>query len=197
MAKKDKAPLLTPKEEKFVAHYCVHFNGAWAVRYAAFETNWPAQYAAELLAKPPIQARVDKVIEGLGDLHFRLADEVTGQLKAMKNADRTAIFDADGNLIDPKNWPEECKLLLAGIEVEQLFEGAGEDRKQIGVTKKVKLETPKGILDSLAKLTGQWIERSQFLDKHGRPIDPPAAAQPVINVTVGATAPQKQGNGHA
>lgn len=189
MAKKT----LTPKEEKFIAHYCVHFNGAAAVRHAGYESIAPNEYARELLTKPHIQDRVGKVIESLGDLHFRLADEVTGQLKAMKGADRTAIFKADGSLIDPKDWPEECKMLLAGVEVDEITVGD----KVIGRTKKVKLEAPKGILDSLAKITGQWIERSQFLDKHGKPVDPPAAAHPIISVTVGAIpAEPKKGNGH-
>jgi len=187
---------LTPKEKKFVAHYCVHFNGSAAVRHAGYDTIAPAQYARTLLTKVHIQERVNKVIEGLGDLHFRLADEVTGKLKAMSDADRTQIVDENGNLRPMSEWPEECKLLISGIEVEETFEGTGRDRRRIGELKKVKLEAPKGILDSIAKITGQWIDRSQFLDRHGRPTDPPAPTAAVIEVTVGLPAPKK-GNGHA
>jgi hypothetical protein len=188
MAKKSET-LLNPRELKFVAHYCVHFNGSAAVRFAGFESVRPNEYAYELLTKPHIQAQINQVIESLGDLHFRLADENTGRLKAMRDADRTAIFADDGSLIDPKDWPEECKLLLAGIETEERVAGDGESAHLIRV-KKVKLEPPKGIIDSLAKITGQFIERTQQLGKDGKPIDPPAV-QPVINVTVGAPEAKK------
>lgn len=184
---------LTPLQEKFVAHYAIHFNGTAAVKHAGFDTEWPGRYAVELLSKPLIQERVNKVIESLGELHFRLADEVTGDLRAMKRADRTAIFNEDGSLKDPAEWPEECKLLLAGVDIEERT--VGDDENPIIIrTKKVKLEAPKGILDSLARITGQWIERSQYLDKFGRPTDPPAAAQPIVNLTVGSL-PAKKGNG--
>lgn len=185
---------LTPKEKKFVAHYAVHFNGTAAVKHAGFGTISPGQYAVELLTKPKIQERVNKVIEGLGELHFRLADEVTGDLRAMKRADRTAILNEDGSLKDPADWPEECKLLLAGIDIEERT--IGDENPVVIRTKKVKLEGPKGILDSLAKITGQWIERSQYLDKFGHPTDPPALAQPIVNLTVG-TLPARKGNGSA
>lgn len=182
---------LTPKEKKFVAHYCIHFNGTAAVKHAGFETVAPGQYAVQLLTKRSIQARVNKVIEGLGELHFRLADEVTGDLRAMKRADRTAILNEDGSLKDPADWPEECKLLLAGIDIEERT--VGDENPVIIRTKKVKLEAPKGILDSLAKITGQWIERSQFLDRHGNPTDAPRPI--VINNVVNPLPAARKGNG--
>lgn len=171
-----KGKAVTPMEKKFVAHYCVHFNGTAAVKHAGFKTEWPGQYAVQLLTKRSIQDQVNRVIEGLGELHFRLADEVTSSLRAMSHADRTAILNVDGSLKDPKDWPEECKLLLAGIDIEERTVGEGRDETIIR-TKKVKLEAPKGILDSLARITGQWIERSQFLNRHGEPTDPPGSEE--------------------
>lgn len=177
---------LNPRETKFVAHYAVHFNGAAAVRTAFPDTNQrdARNYAREVLAKPYIQAHIQAKIAELGELHFRLADENTALLRSMRDADRTAIFDEDGNLKDPKDWPDECKALLAGVDVEEVVRGRGKDA-QVVVIRKVRLEAPKGIIDSLAKINGQWIDRSQLLDKNGRPVDP-VAVQPIIKVTVGA-----------
>lgn len=174
------------REAKFVAHYSVHFNGAAAVRFAGYETG-PGNdrhYARELLTKPHIQAAIRKRVGDLGELHFELANEVSARLQQMAFADRTAILDADGNLIDPRDWPDDCKALLAGIEIEEQMKGEGEEAMLVRV-KKVKLSEPKAILDSLAKITGQFIERSQMLGKDGKPVDPPAAMQAVVNITVG------------
>jgi phage terminase small subunit len=175
---------LNPREEKFVAHYSVHFNGAAAARFAGFAPGGGERnYARELLIKPYIQKHISAKLAELGELHFRLADENTSLLRTMRDADRTAIFDDTGALKDPKDWPEECKALLAGIEVEERTVGEGENAQVIRV-KKVRLEPPKGVIDSLAKISGQFIERSQLLDRHGRPVDP-LSVRPVINLTLG------------
>ncbi len=182
----DELPKLAPREQKFVAHYSVHFNGAGAVRFAGYETEHQRQYAVELLSKPYIQKHVEKARAELGTLHFDLANQATAMLAAMMQADRTKILDAEGNVLDPKDWPDDCKLLMAGVEVEEtmIAEGAGMIR-----LKKVKLEAPKGIIDSVLKATGAIVDRTQLLDRHGKPTDP-HQPQPIINVTVGAAPPK-------
>lgn len=170
--------------KKFIAHYCVHFNGSAAIRFAGYETKWPAAYATELLTKPEVQDEIKKVRDELGELHFDLANRATAKLRSMMEADTTQIFTAEGNVKDFDEWPEDCKLLLAGVEVEELWEGAGKDRRPVGNLRKVKLEAPKGIIDSILKATGKFIDRTQFIGKDGRPVDP-VAVQPIINVTVG------------
>lgn len=169
------------RERRFVAHYSVHFNGAEAVRFAGYKTQWPSQYATQLLAKPHVQKMVEATIKDLGELHYRLADESLARLRSMHNAERTAIFSADGGLLPPEQWPIECKHLLAGIKVVEMFD---KDGTVIGYTKEVKLSDPKGIEDSILRATGRVVDRTQFLGKDGKPVDP-GAVQPIINVTVG------------
>jgi len=178
--------------KKFVAHYCVHFNGAAAIRFAGYDTAWPSAYATELLTKPEVQDEIKKVRDDLGELHFDLANRATAQLTAMMQADRAGIFTPEGVVKDFDEWPEDCKLLLAGVEVEELWEGTGKDRRPIGTLRKIKLEAPKGILDSILKVTGKFIERTQMLDRHGNPVDPGTVA-PIIEVTVGLDPAKKGG----
>jgi phage terminase small subunit len=178
-------PQLNPREQKFIAHYSVHFNGAAAVRFAGYKTDWANAYARELLARPEIQQHVDKARKDLGTLHFDLFNQAVSKLALMMQADRTEILDAEGNVKDPEEWPEECKLLIAGIEIEERMQGEGDAAEMIRV-KKVKLEGPKGIIDSLAKLTGNVVEKHQMLGKDGKPTDPSVPIAPVIYMTVGA-----------
>lgn len=183
---------LFARAKKFIAHYSVHFNGAAAVRFAGYETKWPAQYATELLIQPDIQKAVQAKRDELGELHYDLANRATAQLTAMMQADRAGIFTPEGVVKDFDEWPEDCKLLLAGVEVEELWEGTGKDRRPIGTLRKIKLEAPKGILDSILKVTGKFIERTQMLDRHGNPVDPGTVA-PIIEVTVGLDPAKKGG----
>jgi hypothetical protein len=185
--KGEELPKLNPREQKFIAHYSVHFNGAAAVRFAKYETNWPNDYARQLLARPEIQRHVEKARKDLGVLHYDLFNQAVNRLALMMQADRTEILDAEGNVKDPEEWPEECKLLIAGIEIEERMQGEGDAAEMIRV-KKVKLEGPKGIIDSLAKLTGNVVEKHQMLGKDGKPTDPSVPIAPVIHMTVGAPA---------
>ena len=73
-----------------------------------------------------------------------------------------------------------------------MWEGTGKDRRPIGTLRKIKLEAPKGILDSILKVTGKFIERTQMLDRHGNPVDPGTVA-PIIEVTVGLDPAKKGG----
>lgn len=184
--KSDKAQAAQVK--KFIAHYVVHFNGAAAYRFAGFECadGSASELARRLLSRVEVQTQIDAEIKKLGDLHFRLHEENTARLVSMRDADRSLIFTPQGEVKDIDEWPEELKAMIAGIEVEELWQGQGEDRVQIGVLKKVKFDSPRSIIDSLAKISGQWVDRSQYLDKFGRPTDPPSSSiQPIINVTVG------------
>jgi phage terminase small subunit len=174
---------LTAREAKFVAHYSVNFNGAAAYRAAYGENPNARFYAHDLLTKPHIQKLVENKRKELGELHFDLANKAMAQLNRMLEANerRSELFSADGSLLPPDQWPEDMKLLIAGIEISENFD---KDGTVIGFLKKVKMETPKGIVDSVLKATGKFVERTQLLDKHGRPTDP-ASAQPIINMTVG------------
>lgn len=169
----------------FAAHYAVHFNGAAAYKHAGFEgaAGSASELARRILANPEVQQLIKDEIGELGELHFRLHEENTARLIAMRDADRASIFNPQGDLLDIADWPEDVKLLIAGVEIEELWEGQGKDRRPIGTVKKVKLEAPRAIVDSLAKISGQWVERAQWLGKDGKPADPGNVA-PIINVTV-------------
>ena len=180
-------PKLNGREAKFVADYCVFFNGARAVRNAGYETTTPQEYARALLTNTNIQAHIKARLADLGELHFKLHEENTERLISMRDADRTDIYNEDGSLRDPREWPEACKQILCGIEVETEMRGEG-DAAYLVRTTKVKLSDPKAIIDSLAKITGQWIERSQQIGKDGKPVDP-AQVTPVLIISYGNQLP--------
>lgn len=175
-------------ERTFCQHYAVFANGAQADRIAFPEIEAHREHAYALLTKPHIQEEINRLRGDLGELHFDLANQVLAQYKAMASADVTAMFDADGNLLDPERWPDECKLLVNGFEIEEQMRGEGDDAMLVRV-KKVKLETRKGVLDSISKTIGTFTERLQHLGKDGRPADPMAIVPPTIVYSVPGMVP--------
>ena len=68
------------------------------------------------------------------------AQQVLARLIDEANADIADIYDAAGDLKPVHEWPAVWRRgLVAGIEVEALFEGTGDKRVHIGYAKKVKL----------------------------------------------------------
>jgi len=110
------------------------------VREAGIQTKAEYQFAHDLLRRSEIQAEIKRSRPAFGDLHFRLAEESIATLRAMANADITQLYDADGNLLDPQEWPADLKLLVSGIEIEERMQGEGDGAEMVR-TKKVKLES--------------------------------------------------------
>lgn len=180
-------PKLTRPHIAFCTHYAMYFNGAAAVRHAAINCEPTAQYemAHFLLSKTEIQENIRWIRKELGELHFDLANQLLAQYNAMRLADPTKIFDENGNLRPVDEWPEDCKLLLTGIEVEESTIGEGEAAIGMQRLKKVKLESRKSVIDSMSKVLGTFVQKIDHTTG-GKPL--PAAPAAIINITVGGKA---------
>lgn len=68
------------------------------------------------------------------------AQDVLARLKDEVEADIADLFDAEGKLLPVGEWPLVWRRgLVSGIEVEELWEGRGKDREQVGTLRKIKL----------------------------------------------------------
>lgn len=141
----------TPKESRFVQEYIVDLNGAAAARRAGYSEATAKSIACELLAKPRIQDAItaamlerawrtqltaDRVLEGIADLAYY---------------DIAELFADDGSLKPIHEIPQRMRMAIAGVEVEELWEGRGEARERIGNLHKVKLVDRKGSLELLGR----------------------------------------------
>ena len=146
-------PKLTAKQELFVAEYLANgYNATQAAISAGYSKKTAKEMGAENLAKPHIAAKLEagkaKVLEKVNIdaewLHRRLAEE--------SDADIADLYDEDGVLKHPKDWPLVWrKGLVGGMDVEQLFIGKGEKRTRIGQVVKLKLSDRVKRLELLGK----------------------------------------------
>jgi phage terminase small subunit len=145
---------LTEKEELFCQGYLIDFNGARAAREAGYSADSARQIATENLSKPHIQDRIQELRQGIGKKFNITLDRIAQEYGKMAFGDIRKIFKDDGSLLLPSEWDDDTAAAIAGIDTDELFEGVGRDREQIGVTKKVKLSDKRAALDSLVKLMG-------------------------------------------
>lgn len=146
---------LTPKQEMFVLEYLKDLNATQAAIRAGYSKRTAEKIGSENLQKPEVRAAIDAAKDKRSNktgidaawLLERLADEAT--------ADIADIYDGDGNLKPVHEWPKIWRMgLVQGIEVEELFDGRGENREHIGRVRKVRLDNRVKRLELIGKHIG-------------------------------------------
>lgn len=129
---------LSKRYQRFVDEYVVDFNGAQAAVRAGYAKKSARIAAARLLTNDNISFAIAKAI---GERNKRLKidqDYVLQRLLAIDRMDIADILEDDGALKPVKEWPQIWRQFVSGIDVSELFDGKGEERKHIGVLKKIK-----------------------------------------------------------
>jgi phage terminase small subunit len=146
---------LTPKQELFVREYLVDLNATQAAIRAGYSEKNASRIAAELLGKTHVRdaveqakaERSEKVNVDAAWVLRRLADEAT--------ADIADLYNEEGKLLPVHEWPLIWRQgLVQGIEVEELFDGFGKDREQIGWVRKIRLSDRVKRLELIGKHIG-------------------------------------------
>ncbi len=172
---------LTEKEELFCQSYLIDFNGARAARDAGYSEDSARSIAAENLTKPHITARIQQLRVEMGKAFNITRERIAQEYARLAFGDIRKIFKEDGSLLMPHEWDDDTAASIAGIDTDELFEGVGREREQVGVTKKVKLSDKRAALDSLVKLMGYAAPvRSEITGADGGPVEMAAIAINIV-----------------
>lgn len=154
---------MTPKQERFVQEYLLDLNATQAAIRSGYSAKTAHVIGPENLEKPEIKAAIDaakaKREEATQvDANWvlkRLADEATADIADLYNKET-------GDLLPVHEWPLIWRQgLVQGIEIDALYEGHGEDRIQIGQTRKIKLDNRIRRLE----LIGKHVRVNAFQDQ--------------------------------
>jgi phage terminase small subunit len=145
---------LTDLQERFALEYLVDLNATRAAERAGSAAQNLTVAGSEFLANPNIAARIAEMQAERASrtkidadwLLKRLADEATANI-----AD---LYDDDGALKSVHDWPEIWRIgLVQGMDVEERYEGRGEERTQV-VTRKIKISDRVKRLELIGKHIG-------------------------------------------
>jgi phage terminase small subunit len=138
-------------QEAFCREYLINPNGAEAAIKAGYEPNTAAQSAYKLLQSNKVKERLAELsAERIARTEIT-ADFVLKELFRIASVDIGEAFDDKGNLKPLKEIPQDIRRAMQSIEVDELFDGFGQDRQQIGVTKKIKFWDKPKALELLGK----------------------------------------------
>jgi phage terminase small subunit len=134
-------PALTPRQQRFVESYLLDLNATQAAIRAGYSKRTAQEKGSQLLSHPAIRSAIDaRKIERSNETKIA-ANWVLMRLAAEAEADVADLYGDNGNLKPVHEWPKIWRQgLVQGIEVEELFEGSGDDRKHVGTLRKIRLE---------------------------------------------------------
>lgn len=122
----------------------------WAVRYSDV-VLW-------IYADAGRKRSYEDAIEARGEW-FR--QTILRELRDIGTFDIRSIFNADGGLLDPSEWPEAAARAVAGLDIFEEYSGSGDRREQTGWTKKVKFIDRLRALEKLGQTLSMFVERHE------------------------------------
>lgn len=158
---------LNARQLRFAEEYVVDLNGTAAARRAGYKGSDRVLEVtgSRLLSHAEVAARVAELQAKRSQRTQITADVVLGELLRLARTDIGEAFDADGRLKAIKDIPEDVRRAIAGVEVDELFEGRGRDRVQVGWTRKVKFWDKARALELLARHLGLLKDKVEVTGK--------------------------------
>lgn len=129
---------LNTKQKAFCEEYIIDFNATQASIRAGYSSKTANAQASRLLANVKVQAYIATLVEARSKRVSIDADYVLRRHVEIDQMDIADIFKDDETLKPLREWPKVFRQYLNGFEVSELFDYADDEKKQIGVLKKMK-----------------------------------------------------------
>lgn len=142
---------LTDKQKAFCDYYLIDFNATQAAIKAGYSQKTARAIANENLTKPDIQIYLQSKLEKL-TAKLEISQERTLlEIGRVAFQDARSFFYDDGSLIPIHLLTDDAAAVIAGMDIEELFEYADGEKNKIGHVKKIKRWDKGKALEMLAK----------------------------------------------
>ena len=165
--------MLTAKQANFADEYLVDFNAVRAYRAAypgCKSDNTAGVEGHRLLKNPKIADYIQKRMQDRQVRTEITQDRVLREYAKLGFFDPRKLFNADGSPREIADLDDDTAAAIAGLDVLEVYEGTGADRKFVGYVKKYKIANKIGALDSIAKHLGMFIDRQEITGPDGGPL---------------------------
>lgn len=151
------------KERLFCYAYLECGQKTQAAIDAGFKENSAQQQATRVYKK--CKARIDEMLEDMTLKHVVNKDRIIQELALIAFADLKEAFNEDGSLKNYADMPEDVRRTLSAIDVNELFEGRGEDREQTGFIKKLRTHDKIKALELLGRNLQMFTQKLEIDNK--------------------------------
>jgi len=144
---------LPPKQRLFLKEWAIDKNETQAyIRAYKYKGKQARSLGHKLYAKLYTMGFIEPEIQAQEQKAIITADRVLTELARLATCDISLAFDANGNLLDIKDMPEDVRRAIAGIEIEEekpSIEGA--KSATVSRTKKIKFWDKNKSLETIAR----------------------------------------------
>lgn len=152
----------TPQKRLFAEQYLVDLNATQAAIRAGYSLKTAHSQGPRLLDDVDVKNFITEAMAKRSEETKIDAAWVLKRLAEEAEADMADLYDEHGVLKPVKDWPLIWrKGLVAGVDVEQLFEGNGSERSAVGVVTKIKLSDRVRRLELVGKHIGVQAFKDQ------------------------------------
>ncbi|EOW6942078.1 terminase small subunit [Pseudomonas aeruginosa] len=145
---------LTKKQRLFVDEYLIDLNATQAAIRAGYSARRATEIGYQLLQRPEVAQAIQAAMAERSKRTEVEADYVIRRLREIDEMDVLDILEDDGSFRSIRDWPKAWRQFLSGIEIAELFEGRGDDRRIAGVLRKVKWPDKLRNLELLSRHVG-------------------------------------------
>ncbi|ELL1154924.1 TPA: terminase small subunit [Pseudomonas aeruginosa] len=145
---------LTKKQRLFVDEYLIDLNATQAAIRAGYSARRATEIGYQLLQRPEVAQAIQAAMAERSKRTEVEADYVIRRLREIDEMDVLDILEDDGSFRSIRDWPRAWRQFLSGIEIAELFEGRGDDRRIAGVLRKVKWPDKLRNLELLSRHVG-------------------------------------------
>lgn len=141
----------TDKRRRFCEEFIKDLNGTQAAIRAGFSEKSAADIAVELKYVPEVTDYIQKLMDERAKRTQIDADTILVEIFKIAKSDLRKLFDEKGRILSPTDWPDDMAAAVSSIEIDELFEGQGNERSQVGLTKRVRFWDKVKSLELLGK----------------------------------------------
>jgi phage terminase small subunit len=169
------ADKLTIKQEKYVQGLFAGMSQREAYKRAfnpkKMSDKTIDENASRLANSIKVIARLEELKSELKNRNMITVERVMAEYAKLGFFDPRRLFHDDGRPKDITELDDETAACIAGLDVQEVYEGNGDQREFVGYVKKYKLADKKAALDSIAKCLGMFTDKMEITGKDGGPID--------------------------
>lgn len=154
--KKPKTNGLSFQQRVFVAEYLKDRNGTQAAIRAGYSKNTAGSQAHDLLKKPEIQAAIESFVIKAEEKAALTVERTLREVARLAFFDPRKLLNPDGSPKPITELDDDTAAGIAGLEVQEQYEGSGSDRVFVGYVKKYKIADKNAALEKAMKHLGQY-----------------------------------------
>ena len=147
------------KKQLFIKEFPKDLNATQAAIRAGYSPKTAYSQGQRLLKDVEIQAQIQEAMEKRIERTEISADYVLKKLNAIAEMDILDIMDDSMALKPVREWPKIWRQYLNGFELAEIIAGAGDEKKIIGVLKKIKWPDKMKNLELLGRHFGMFTDK--------------------------------------